>query len=77
MLPLLVPGGDLPFAKGDFIFLPDIRSEVENELSEIKALAVTSSGVKEFTMTLGELTKDERQILLDGCLINYYREQNS
>jgi aconitate hydratase len=77
MLPLLVPGGDLPFAKGDFIFLPDIRSEVENESSEIKALAVTSSGVKKFTMTLGELTKDERQILLDGCLINYYREQNS
>jgi len=77
MLPLLVPGGDLPFAKGDFIFFPDIRSEVENESSEIKALAVTSSGVKEFTMTLGELTRDERQILLDGCLINYYREQNA
>lgn len=77
MLPLLIPEGELPFAKGDFIFLPDIRSEVENESAEIQAMAVTSSGVRKFTMRLGELTKDERKILLDGCLINYYREQNA
>ena len=33
-----------------------------------------SRGMKEFTLRIGELTKDETDIILQGCLINYYRE---
>ena len=44
------------------------------EAEEIKAYVVTTGeGMKEFTLKLGELTDEERQIILKGCLINYYR----
>jgi len=43
------------------------------EEEEIKAYVLTDEGFREFTLRLGELTDDERQIILDGCLINYYR----
>jgi aconitate hydratase len=35
---------------------------------------VVNEGMKEITLTLGELTDDEREIILKGCLINYYRD---
>ena len=41
--------------------------------SEIKAYVVKEDGLKEFTLKLGELTDEEREIILKGCLINYNR----
>ena len=73
MLPFLIPAGDLPFTKGDYIYIPDIRKAVEEKADEIKAYAVKKDGLKEFTMRLGELTNEEREIILKGCLINYNR----
>jgi len=83
MLPLVVEGDNaqgtqgsgLPFKNGDYIFLPDIRYEVESAADRIRAFRIdpATGEVSEFAMTLGELTDDERQIILDGCLINYYR----
>ncbi|WP_343208889.1 hydratase [Anaerolentibacter hominis] len=73
MLPFLIPAGDLPFENGDYIFVPDIRKAVENKENQIKAYAV-KDGLKEFTLSLGDLTDDERTIILKGCLINYYRD---
>ncbi|HPF28920.1 MAG TPA: hydratase, partial [Lachnospiraceae bacterium] len=73
MLPFLIPEGELPFTNLDYIFVPDIKKAVENKEAEIKAVAVTQDGMKEFTMTLGEMTDDERQIILKGCLINFNR----
>ncbi len=73
MLPLLVPAGELPFANGDYIFLPGIRKAIEEKAPEIEAFAVTADGIIAFTMALGDLTDDERTIIIDGCLINYYR----
>ena len=69
--------GELPFKKGDFIFLPDIRLAVESAQKEIEAYAIDpgTGEAETFTMTLGNLTDDERQIILDGCLINYYKAQ--
>lgn len=72
MLPFLIPEGELPFKKGDFIFVPDIRKAVEEGRGEIPAFAI-SDQVKAFTLGLGEMTEDEREIILKGCLINYYR----
>ncbi len=74
MLPFIIDGEDLPFKNGDYIFLPGIRESVKNKDENIKAFAVTKDGLNEFTLKLGNLTDDERQIILDGCLINFYRE---
>ena len=41
--------------------------------SEIRAYAVRDGALRAFTLTLGDLTDDEREIIEDGCLINYYR----
>jgi len=73
MLPLLIEEGELPFAKGDYIFLPGIAEAVRAKAETIKAVAVSPDGRREFTLRLGDLTDDEREIILDGCLINYYR----
>ena len=73
MLPFIIPEGELPFANLDYIFVPDIKKAVEEKAAEIKAYAVKDGSLKEFTMTLGDLTDEERQIILKGCLINYNR----
>ena len=73
MLPFLIDEGDLPFTKGDYIFVPEIRKAIEEKATEIKAYVVSENEMKEFTLKMGELTEDERTIILKGCLINYYR----
>lgn len=73
MLPFLIEEGELPFQNLDYLFFPGIRQAVEEKASEMKGYTVTESGLKEFTVTLGELTDEERQIILKGCLINYNR----
>lgn len=72
MLPFIIPAGDLPFANGDYIFVPDVRKAVEEKADQITAYMVGDELVP-FTMTLGELTDEEREIILKGCLINYNR----
>ena len=74
MLPFLIPAGDLPFRNGDFLFFPGIRKAVEEKADVIKGYTVDGDSLKEFDVTLGELTDDEREIILKGCLINYNRK---
>ena len=71
MLPFLYPD-EIPFENGDYIFVKDIKKAVEEKQDEIKAYVV-GKDMKEFTLSLGALTDDERDILTKGCLINYYR----
>ena len=73
MLPFIIPAGELPFKNLDYIFIPGIRKAVEEKASEITAYVVEESGLKEFTLQLGAMTDDEREIILKGCLINYYK----
>ena len=73
MLPFTIDKGELPFKNKDYIFVPDVRKAVEDKLTKIPAYVV-NEGMKEITLTLGELTDDEREIILKGCLINYYRD---
>ena len=74
MLPFIYDGDDkeLPFANGDYIFVPNIAEAVKNKDSVIKAYVVKDE-LEEFELSLGELTDDEREIILKGCLINYNR----
>ena len=75
MLPFIYEDDKLPFKNGDYLFIPDIAQAVREKSSEIKAFVVnTKTGkLKKFTLRLGELTDDEREIILKGCLINYNR----
>lgn len=73
MLPFLIEEGELPFKNLDYLFIPGIRKAVEDKTEVIKAYKVSGEGLKEFELRLGELTDEERQIILDGCLINYNR----
>ena len=73
MLPFIIPSGALPFANGDYLFFPDIRKAVEEKADVITGYTVKDGGLVPFTVTLGELTDDEREIILKGCLINYNR----
>lgn len=73
MLPFIIKEGDLPFKNLDYLFFPGIRQAVENKDSVIKAYTVKDGSLAEFELTLGELTDEERQIILKGCLINYNR----
>ena len=73
MLPFTIDKGELPFKNKDYIFVPDVRKAVEDKLTKIPAYVVNER-MKEITLTLGELTDDEREIILKGCLINYYRD---
>ncbi len=74
MLPFLIDAGDLPFANGDYLFVPDIREAVKRKLAEIPAYVVKDNALVGFTLRMGDLTEDEREIILKGCLINYNRK---
>ena len=71
MLPFLMPE-DYAFDIDDYIFIPDIVKAVKEKNDDIKAYVV-NKGMKELTFHLGDLTEDEREIILKGCLINYNR----
>ena len=73
MLPLLMEEGELPFTCGDWILLPDIRAAVLEKREKIMAFAVHDGQLVQIWMTLGELTDHEREIIADGCLINFNR----
>ena len=74
MLPFLIPAGDLPFGNGDYLFFPGVRKAVEEKADSITGYTVKEDKMVPFTVTLGELTDDEREIILKGCLINYNRK---
>jgi aconitate hydratase len=75
MLPFLIQEGKLPFKNLDYLFIPGIRKAVEDKTEVIKAYVVDkeANSLREFELRLGELTDEERQIILKGCLINYNR----
>lgn len=72
MLPFTIDTGKLPFKNLDYIFIPGIRKAIEEKAAVIKAYVVKDTPV-EFNLKIGDLTDDERKIILDGCLINFYR----
>ena len=74
MLPFLIKEGELPFNNGDYLFFPEIRKAVEEKDDVIRGFVIGENGLKEFEVALGELTDDEREIILKGCLINYNRK---
>ena len=75
MLPFIYESEELPFKNGDYIFVPEIVEAVKNKATDVQAYVVEDDkNVKPFTLKLGEMTDDERDIILKGCLINYNRK---
>ena len=74
MLPFLTDADHeaLPFKNGDYLFVPNVRQVISEKQSEVKAYVVGEE-LKEITLRLGDMTDAEREIILKGCLINYYR----
>ncbi|MBE5940422.1 MAG: hydratase [Lachnospiraceae bacterium] len=70
MLPFIYEE-EIPFTKGDYIFIPEVAKAIKEKKTEIQAYIVKNGEMKPFTLTMGELTDDEREIILKGCLINY------
>ena len=71
MLPLQL-SGPAPFGLGDYILIPHVRQVLEGDLQTIPAY-VLGEQVRPFVLYMAPLTADERRILADGCLINYYK----
>ena len=75
MLPFIYESEELPFKNGDYIFVPEVVEAVKNKATDVQAYVVDDDkNVKPFTLKLGEMTDDERDIILKGCLINYNRK---
>ena len=79
MIPF-VKEDDFEFMPGDYIFLPDIKEAVsemkDGERLLVKAYVVRKGTVLETALGGDSLTKEERKIINDGCLMNYYREMS-
>ena len=80
MIPFLYKQGDaaatenLPFANGDYIFVPGAKKMIAEKLPSVKAYAVRADGTTaEFDLATGDMTDDERKIIQAGCLINFYK----
>ena len=78
MIPFIYQSDDLPFELESFIFIPEIKSAIENKNPSVKAYIINSdNAVKEIRLNIPEFTDDERDIILSGCLINYYRQSKN
>ena len=73
MIPFIFEPEKLPFANLDYIFVPGIRDAVKEKQPKVTAYAVKDNALESFELEIKPLTDDERQIILDGCLINYYK----
>lgn len=73
MIPFLIEEGELPFKNMDYLFVPEIRLAIEEGKTDILAYVVKEDGLKEVKFHMDPLTADEKDIILKGCLINYYR----
>ena len=71
MIPFIYEDENIPFHKGDFIYIKGIKSVIENGESTVKAVIVNENGTKEIELSLGAMTDEEKDIIVSGCLINY------
>lgn len=71
MIPFIYEDENIPFHKGDFIYIKGIKSAIEKGESSVKAVIVNENGTKEIELSLGAMTDEEKDIIVSGCLINY------
>ena len=69
----IAPETAFDFQPGDKVFIPGIREAILEGKEEIDAQVITANGVQPIHLFFQNLTANERQILADGCLMNYYK----
>ena len=69
----IAPETAFDFQPGDKVFIPGIREAILAGKEEIDAQVITANGVQPIHLFFQNLTANERQILADGCLMNYYK----
>ena len=69
----IAPETAFDFQPGDKVFIPGIREAILEGKEEIDAQVITANGVQPIHLFFQNLTATERQILADGCLMNYYK----
>ena len=73
MVPFTLDAGvEFPYAAGDFVYVPGVRQAVLSGASDIPAKVVAADGVHDVMLHIAALTDEEKQIIADGCLMNYY-----
>ena len=75
MLPFLYEETELPFKNGDYIFVPEIAKAIAEKAETVHAFIVKDGALTPVDFKLGQMTDDERQIILKGCLINFNNKQ--
>ena len=76
MIPFIYESSDLPFENGDYILVANIRELIKSGGKSISAKILRNDNISEIVLQIPELTDDEREIILAGCLMNYYKELN-
>jgi aconitate hydratase len=71
----IAPETEFNYNPGDFVFVPGIREAIVSGKEEIDAKVITADGVKDIHLFFQNLTADEREILAQGCLMNYYKSK--
>ncbi len=77
MVPFRLNGEPDAFDVGSWIYVPGIREALFNDPQDIKAYVIGDNGIEEISLTIGEMTDEEKEIVLAGCLINYNRNRGS
>ncbi len=78
MLPLIFPEAEsFELQPGDYIVLPDVRAAIESSADSVDAVMVYKQGAKKLKLALPDMDGQEREILLAGCLMNWYRGRNN
>ncbi|MCL2099103.1 MAG: hydratase [Oscillospiraceae bacterium] len=75
MIPFIYKDAGLPFENGAYIHIPNIREAIKNKAESVEAFIKKGDAKIKITLQIPELTDDEREIILAGCLINYYKNK--
>jgi aconitate hydratase len=76
MLPFTLEAGAAFEAQvGDWVYVPDLRAKIASGEERFPAKLVRGDQVTAITLHIGTLTPEEREIVLAGCLMNYYRQK--
>ncbi|OPJ60045.1 hydratase [Clostridium oryzae] len=72
MIPFIIDSSENSFEVGDYIFVKDIRQAIASGREAFNAKVISAKGNRNITLKISSLTEDEKDIILSGCLINYY-----
>ena len=68
----LMPDTEFEYDVDDYVFIPGIRDAIANGIEEIPAKVIAKNGVHDITLCCKGFTAEEKEILVEGCLMNYY-----